>query len=57
MQSFPFDETAAPKAYARAQMRESMTFKKFVEHMASHGAGYSKGTMKSEKTIWAARPP
>ncbi|MCH5174171.1 MAG: HU family DNA-binding protein [Bacteroidales bacterium] len=46
MQSFPFDEAAAPKAYAKAQMRESMTFKKFVEHVASHGAGYSKGTVE-----------
>lgn len=42
----PADESAAPKAYARAQMRESLTFKKFVEHVANHGSGYSKGAVQ-----------
>ena len=46
MQSNPFDETAAPKAYAKAQMRELMTFKKFARHLAAHGSGYSKGTVQ-----------
>lgn len=46
MQSNPVDETAAPKAYARAQMRKLMTFKEFVEHVSTHGSGYSKGTVQ-----------
>lgn len=50
MQSFPFDETTAPKAYAKAQMRESLTFKKFIEHVAKHGAGYSRGTVQGVVT-------
>ena len=27
----------APKAYAKAQVKEVMTFRKFVEHIADHG--------------------
>lgn len=46
MQSNPIDETAAPKAYARVQMRESLTFKEFVAHIAKHGAGYTQGTVQ-----------
>ena len=46
MQSFPYDEAAAPKAYAKAQMRESLTFKEFVAHVAAHGSGYSKGAVQ-----------
>ena len=30
----PMNEEAAPMAYGRAQMRESMTFDKFVKHIA-----------------------
>ena len=40
------DETAAPKAYAKAQMREVMTFTKFVNHIASHNGVFSRGTVK-----------
>lgn len=40
------DETAAPKAYAKAQMRELMTFTKFVNHIASHNGVFSRGTVK-----------
>ena len=46
MQSNPLDETAAPKAYAKAQMRELMTFDKFIKHIASHNGGFSRGMVK-----------
>lgn len=46
MQPNPMDETAAPKAYAKAQMRENMTFAKFVNHIASHNGSFSRGTVK-----------
>ena len=46
MQPNPLDETAAPKAYAKAQMRELMTFSKFVNHIASHNGVFSRGTVK-----------
>ena len=46
MQSNPFDETAAPKAYAKAQMRELMTFAKFINHISKHNGVYSRGTVR-----------
>lgn len=46
MQPNPLDETAAPKAYAKAQMRELMTFDKFINHIASHNGGFSRGMVK-----------
>ncbi len=46
LQPNPMDETAAPKAYAKAQMRELMTFTKFVNHIASHNGVFSRGTVK-----------
>ena len=46
MQPNPMDETAAPKAYAKAQMREIMSFTKFVNHIASHNGVFSRGTVK-----------
>ena len=46
LQPNPMDETAAPKAYAKAQMRENMTFAKFVNHIASHNGSFSRGTVK-----------
>lgn len=46
LQPNPLDETAAPKAYAKAQMRELMTFTKFVNHIASHNGVFSRGTVK-----------
>ena len=36
----PMDEMAPEKAYARAQMSESMTFDKFVKHIADHNGVY-----------------
>lgn len=42
----PMDETAAPKAYAKAQMRENMSFSAFVSHIASHNGSFSRGTVK-----------
>lgn len=46
MQSNPMDETAAPKAYAKAQMRENMSFSDFVNHIAGHNGVFSRGTVK-----------
>ena len=46
LQPNPVDETAAPKAYAKAQMRELMSFTKFVNHIASHNGVFSRGTVK-----------
>lgn len=46
LQSNPMDETAAPKAYAKAQMREQMTFKKFVSHIAAHNGAFSRGVVQ-----------
>lgn len=46
LQPNPMDETAAPKAYARAQMRELMTFDMFVNHIAEHNGVFSRGTVK-----------
>ncbi len=46
----PLDPTAAPKAYARAQMRENMTFSKFVNHIAQHNGVFSRGTVKGVLT-------
>ena len=35
----------APKAYAKAQVKEVMTFRKFVAHIAEHG-GHKRGQVK-----------
>ena len=42
----PMNEEAAPMAYGRAQMRESMTFDKFVKHIAEHNGVFSRGTVQ-----------
>lgn len=34
------------KAYAKAQVKEVMTFQKFVKHIADHNGVYSRGTVK-----------
>ena len=41
----PVDKKAAPKAYAKAQANEVMTFRNFTQHIADHG-GYSRGKVK-----------
>ena len=46
MQPNPMDETAAPKAYAKAQMRELMTFSKFINHIAGHNGVFTRGTVR-----------
>lgn len=46
LQPNPMDETAAPKAYAKAQMRENMSFSDFVNHIAGHNGVFSRGTVK-----------
>ena len=35
----------APKAYAKAQVKEVMTFRQFVDHIADHG-GHKRGQVK-----------
>ena len=35
----------APKAYARAQAKEVMAFRQFVDHIADHG-GHKRGQVK-----------
>ncbi len=42
----PMDETAAPKAYATAQIRENMSFSDFVNHIAGHNGVFSRGTVQ-----------
>ena len=46
MHSNPMDETAEPKAYAKAQMREAVSFDDFVAHIAEHNGVFSRGTVK-----------
>lgn len=41
----PRDSEAAPKAYAKAQVSEVMSFRSFVQHIADHG-GHKRGTVK-----------
>lgn len=41
----PQDSEAAPKAYAKAQVSEVMSFRGFVQHIADHG-GHKRGTVK-----------
>lgn len=41
----PIDADAAPKAYARAQVKEVMSFRSFVQHIAEHG-GHNRGKVK-----------
>ncbi len=41
----PIDIDAAPKAYARAQVKEVMSFRSFVQHIADHG-GHNRGKVK-----------
>lgn len=45
MQANPMDDTAAPKAYARAQVKEVMSARSFIEHIADHG-GHNRGQVK-----------
>lgn len=45
MLSNPIDADAAPKAYARAQVKEVMSFRSFVQHIADHG-GHNRGKVK-----------
>ena len=42
----PLDRGASPKAYAKPQLSELMTFDKFVKHIADHNGVYTKGTVK-----------
>lgn len=46
LQSNPMDETAAPKAYAKAQMHELMSFGKFIDHITKHNGVYTRGTTR-----------
>lgn len=42
----PADETAEPKAYAKAQMTELIPFDALVNHLADHNGVFSRGTVK-----------
>ena len=46
LQHNPMDKDAALKAYAKPQMRELMSFSKFVEHIATHNGVFSRGTVR-----------
>lgn len=46
MMGNPMDSSAAPKAYAKPQVSELMSFAKFVKHIADHNGVYSRGTVK-----------
>lgn len=41
----PIDKSADPKAYAKAQVSEVMSFRSFTQHIADHG-GYTRGKVK-----------
>ncbi len=41
----PQDKEAAPKAYAKAQVSEVMSFRDFVQHISTHG-GHKRGLVK-----------
>ena len=41
----PIDESKPAKAYAKAQVKEVMSFRDFVSHIAEHG-GYKRGQVK-----------
>ena len=41
----PVDESKPAKAYAKAQVKEVMSYRKFVEHIADHG-GHKRGQVK-----------
>ena len=42
----PVKPEKGKKAYAKPQMRELMTFSKFVEHVANHNGVFSRGTVR-----------
>lgn len=42
----PVKPEKGKKAYAKPQMRELMSFSKFVEHIASHNGVFSRGTVR-----------
>ena len=46
IQNNPMNENDAPKAYAKAQMSESLTFNKFVKHIANHNGVFTRGTVR-----------
>ena len=41
----PIDESKPAKAYAKAQVKEVMSFREFVNHISEHG-GYKRGQVK-----------
>lgn len=45
MFSNPIDESKPSKAYAKAQVKEVMSFRDFVNHISEHG-GYKRGQVK-----------
>ena len=45
MMQNPIHPEKDPLAYARAQVKEVISFRKFVQHIAEHG-GYTRGKVK-----------
>ena len=46
VQANPMNAEEAPKAYAKAQMSELMSFQKFVQHISDHNGVFSRGTVR-----------
>lgn len=46
MMGNPTKPDVAPKAYARAQVKEVISFNKFVKHISEHNGVYTSGTIK-----------
>ena len=42
----PVIEDSVEKCYARNQVRGTLTFDKFVKHIASHNGTFSRGAIK-----------
>ena len=42
----PIKPEAPEKAYAKAQVRELLSFRKFINHIASHNGVFSRGTVR-----------
>ena len=45
MLSNQMNKDEAPKAYAKAQVKQVMSFRQFVDHIAEHG-GHKRGQVK-----------
>lgn len=46
VQANPIKDDEPAKAYAKAQMKELLSFKKFVQHISDHNGVYTRGTVR-----------